>query len=409
MKQLTESEKNQNKSSTAILKFILDFLSCYEINNLPDILLNKVLDNDMDFIKLLKDRFNYDDFIMRLYSDFLVNRKDLKQDFTPPSFCKLIRKIVEERFDCDNRKVNTVYDCCCGTGALTIEFSKINKKCIFYMHELDSNVIPFLLLNLLINEINADVIHGNVLTKEIYNVYRIRNGILEKINSDNYIIPICDVAISNPPFGIRFKTDEDFKEFGGYKQSSVADAMFFIRCLQQINNKGIAMIIMGPGFSFYGNQYVNFRKYLIESNILDSIVRLPGNSFINTQIKVDLYVFDKMKSNNKFAFIYNAESNYSKNVFTVYKNGTYGGKAHENRVYYKKLDGLDDGNIELLIYAVNYHESILRNHLYLCDMKDIEEHEYNFNQLINENVPVETEIEKYMREHPDQRCFLKKK
>ena len=62
-----------------------------------------------------------------------------------------------------------------GSGALTIQKWNENNDLKFICKEYDSRVIPFLLFNLAIRNIDAEVIHCDVLSDEIQN-YRTQKG-----------------------------------------------------------------------------------------------------------------------------------------------------------------------------------------------------------------------------------------
>ena len=74
----------------------------------------------------------------------------------------------------------------------------------FIYEKLDERAIPFLLFNLAIRNISAVVLNGNVLTKEIFNGWRIEKGeVYEQIQElDDFVLGKYDIAISNPPFNI---------------------------------------------------------------------------------------------------------------------------------------------------------------------------------------------------------------
>ena len=375
-------ETKQANSVTLIKNKFLDLLNVKEDKDLDTILMEKVLSKDIfslfdDYLDIVGGLER--DFIMEIYSNFLADRKGLKQDYTPQSLGRMIAKIANDKDD----NIKTCYDCCCGSGSLTLEFWKINPDVTFYMHELDTTVMPFLLFNLMIRGINADVINGNVLSQEIFRVYSIRNrgrySSVELLNPENYIIPICDVAISNPPFNLSFKDKKDYSKYCGYKQTAKADGLFCIRCLEQIKEDGKVLFIEFPGLNYRSNGEEKIRQYIIENNILDCVICLPDSLFVNVSVETIIWFLDKDKKHTDFLFLDNANCNVHKDFFIRYKNGTYGGASHENRVYIKKYDGFDDGNIEMTIDAINERCSPLDYYVYKVNK---EEFNKNYNLAI---------------------------
>ncbi len=67
-------------------------------------------------------------------------------------------------------------DLCAGSGALTIQRWNENHEQKFELYEFDENVIPFLLFNMAIRNIECTVYHSDVLQQEIYHIYKIGKG-----------------------------------------------------------------------------------------------------------------------------------------------------------------------------------------------------------------------------------------
>jgi type I restriction enzyme M protein len=374
---------------------IINLVGLKEDEKLSIGLLRTILnDNNNHFIDKYMELIDHDterDYIMDVYSGFFADRENLSQDYTPQSLGRLLGKMALEQ----DEDINTVFDLCCGSGSLTLEFWKQKKDVQFYMLELDENVIPFLLLNLMIRGINADVVNGNGLTMEFFHIYKVRNNgkysTIEEIDKDNYKIPICDVAISNPPFNVRHKDKNDYSYYCGYQQKSYADALFAIRCLEQVKENGKVYYITFPGTAYHNDDTMLFRKWCIESEKLWGIIRMPEKFFENTSISVDLWVFDKDKKSNgvvetnEFVFVNNTEQNYTKDFFTRYKRGTFGGKCHENRVYEKKFNGLSDENINTIIDSFYSGSSHLRNYIYKTKKEEMDNN-FNFSLFFSESI-----------------------
>lgn len=108
------------------------------------------------------------DNMQKVFQYYSAERKNKKQDFTPKSLAKLIGKLCGDS--------NTVIDMCSGTGALTIQKWALNNSIKFELQEFDENVIPFLLFNMAVRNIDCTVYHMDVLQQEIYHTYRITPG-----------------------------------------------------------------------------------------------------------------------------------------------------------------------------------------------------------------------------------------
>lgn len=108
------------------------------------------------------------DWLQKIYQYYQADRKDKKQDYTPKSVAELISRL------CGPSEVTV--DMCAGSGALTIQRWNNDKDTSFILYELDANVIPYLLFNLALRNIEATVHNADVLQAEIYKTYTISKG-----------------------------------------------------------------------------------------------------------------------------------------------------------------------------------------------------------------------------------------
>lgn len=108
-----------------------------------------------------------------------ADRKVKKQDFTPQSVARLLKKLV-------GRDEGTYFECACGTGGLVIEFWNQNRlkqmpwdynpmEHFFQLEELSDRTVPFLLVNLMVRGMNAVVVHGDSLTRAAKGVFFVQN------------------------------------------------------------------------------------------------------------------------------------------------------------------------------------------------------------------------------------------
>lgn len=128
-----------------LLEFKNQMLKLCDTSDLKEIgnnLFRVVLSNETQFY----DEYNElvanesKDWLQALWQYYEADRTEKKQDYTPKSLCKLVSALVG---DCE-----TIYDCCGGSGALTLQNLKDKAISNVYIEELDENVIPFLLFNL---------------------------------------------------------------------------------------------------------------------------------------------------------------------------------------------------------------------------------------------------------------------
>lgn len=108
------------------------------------------------------------DWLQKIYQYYQADRKVKKQDYTPKSVAEFMAKLCGE--------AETVIDMCAGSGALTIQRWSANKECDFILYELDENVLPYLLFNMVLRNIACVVHHADILQEKIYKTYRIAKG-----------------------------------------------------------------------------------------------------------------------------------------------------------------------------------------------------------------------------------------
>lgn len=140
------------------------------IDELPKRILNTVKDNDSekyeDFCKIVKDLSI--DWLQMIYQYYLADRKGKMQDYTPKSLALFMGKLIGD--------ADVITDLCAGSGALTIQKWCMNNEQKFELYEFDENVIPFLLFNMAVRNIECTVYHADVLQQENFHTYKISRG-----------------------------------------------------------------------------------------------------------------------------------------------------------------------------------------------------------------------------------------
>ncbi|MBR3238971.1 MAG: N-6 DNA methylase [Oscillospiraceae bacterium] len=109
------------------------------------------------------------DWMQMIYQYHLADRKEKKQDYTPKSVAQLMGALIGD--------TDKVVDMCAGSGALIIQKWTQNPNIEVTALEIDENVIPFLLFNMALRNINCRVIQGDVLTGEdVINTWQVTKG-----------------------------------------------------------------------------------------------------------------------------------------------------------------------------------------------------------------------------------------
>lgn len=248
----------------------------------------------------------------KLYQEEHSDRKNLKQDFTPRELAELISELddVEESAE--------ILDVCAGIGNLTVQITKKKQNSNITAVELSKRAIPFLLLNLAMQNVNATVINGNFLTGENYKIYK-----LEKTKAYSDITEVdqvpekkYDLIISNPPFSLKAEEYNENLFDRKYKEiipSQRADFLFILIMLEKLKENGKIYCILPHGILFRGNNEKEIRKQLLLDSNIAAVIGLPEKMFLNTAIPTIILALSKKKIDEKVLFI-DASNCYIKNA-----------------------------------------------------------------------------------------------
>lgn len=282
-------------------KIINELLGINESYKMPDKLM-EILLNDEHRQSFLKKISEFYDFSIDDFRDYFQqeqgDRKTLKQDYTPDCLCTLIRELIPQ--------TESILDICSGTGALTLSCIKKYENTTVYCEELSTRVLPMLLANLALRGVNGFVKNKDVLNNETEHIYKIKaNGKFSDIKEIDAVEETkYPCIVSNPPYSVQWSQKNDGR-FDGYELApkTKADYAFIIDALSRLSDDGMAFFILPQGVLFRGQAEEKIRKQLILNNVIDAVIGLPGNMFMNTSIPVFILVLNKNKQNTDVLFV----------------------------------------------------------------------------------------------------------
>ena len=114
-----------------------------------------------------------------------------------------------------------------------------------------------------------------------------------------------DLIVANPPFSIKWKPDPDderFKDAPCVPSAGKADYAFMLHILYHLADRGKAICLEFPGVLYRGNREGKIRQWMIEQNLIERVVHVPGDSFVDTKIATCIIVFRKDKSTTDIVF-----------------------------------------------------------------------------------------------------------
>lgn len=174
------SEPRESKTATETICGILAVDEPYDV---PRRIMDAVTSHERDCIynKFL-EAFDFDvsrDWFHEFYEDENAERKKNKQDFTPKSLSKLTSELV-------GYGDGIVYEPSAGTGGMIISRWDMQRRRYhpfeykpsmqwFVAEDMSDRAVPFLLFNLSIRGINANVLHIDTLTRRCKAAYLVEN------------------------------------------------------------------------------------------------------------------------------------------------------------------------------------------------------------------------------------------
>lgn len=249
------------------------------INLVSDIALGSAADRAKDTLGRV-----YEYFLARFAS---AEGKSGGQFYTPSH---IVRVLVEMLAPYKGR----VYDPCCGSGGMFVQSEKFieahrGKLDDIAIYGQESNYTTWRLakMNLAIRGIDAQIAHGDTFRND-------RNPDLK-----------ADYVLANPPFndsdwgGELLKDDKRWVY--GVPPASNANYAWVQHFIYHLAPTGLAGFVLANG-SMSSNQSGEgeIRKAIIEADLVDCMVALPGQLFYSTQIPVCLWFLTRNKKNGRF-------------------------------------------------------------------------------------------------------------
>lgn len=232
------------------------------------------------------------DILGRVYEYFLsmfasAEGKKGGQFYTPSW---VVRLLVEALAPYKGR----VYDPCCGSGGMFVQSEKFievhsGKVGDISIYGQESNYTTWRLakMNLAIRGIDAQIAHGDT------------------FHNDRHPDLKADYVLANPPFNDSDWRGELLKEDKrwayGLPPAGNANFAWVQHFIYHLAPTGLAGFVLANG-SMASNQSGEgeIRQRMIEADLVDGMVALPGQLFYSTQIPVCLWFLARNKKNGRF-------------------------------------------------------------------------------------------------------------
>lgn len=282
--------------------------------------------------------------------------------YTPAAVSTLLAKLAAPK------PGNIICDPACGSGSLLIRAAKevreaeakeeINKNnYALYGQEMNNATWALAQMNMFLHAEGGAHIHwGDTLNHP---------ALLEKDKLMKF-----DIVVANPPFSLdkwgheNAVNDEYNRFWRGIPPKTKGDYAFISHMIETTKPRsGRAAIVVPHGVLFRGGTEGLIRQSLIEDNLLDAVIGLPGNLFTSTSIPVAILAFDRSREEK-------GKNEQRKDVLFIDASGFF--KAGKGQNY------LEDEHINKIVDTYKNRKTI-EKYSHLASIEEIRENKYNLN------------------------------
>jgi len=232
-----------------------------------------------------------EDVVGRVYEYFLgkfaaTEGKGGGEFYTPKCVVNLIAEMIEPY-------KGKIYDPCCRSGGMFVQSLKFidshkgNRKDVsIYGQELTTTTYKLAKMNLAIRGISANL--GEVPADSFF--------------KDQHPDLKADFIMANPPFNLKaWRTKDqltDDPRWAGYEVPPVGNANYgwILHMISKLSENGVAGFVLANGsMSTNTKGEGDIRRKILENDLVDCMIALPGQLFYTTQIPVCLWFLTKNK------------------------------------------------------------------------------------------------------------------
>ena len=242
--------------------------------------------------------------LLRKFSE--MSNETSGEHYTPRDVVRLLVSLLfaEHREDLRGAGIiRSIFDPCCGTGGMLT----IGKEYFREQINSDANI------RLLGQELNAQTY---AICKSDMLIIgedpdNIRHG--SSLSDDQFQGQRFDYMITNPPFGVSWKSDEEAVKAeaqnangrfsAGTPRSSDGALLFLQHMLSKMEDRGSRVGIVFNGSPLFtgdaGSGESEIRRWIIENDWLECIIALPDKLFFNTSIGTYIWILTNQKSERR--------------------------------------------------------------------------------------------------------------
>ncbi|BBO90749.1 type I restriction-modification system subunit M [Desulfosarcina ovata] len=273
--------------------------------------------------------------------------------YTPHKVSELVAKLAGPR------PGNRICDPACGSGGLLIEAAREvgdGNYALFGM-EVNGSTWALARMNMFLHKADSARIEWcNTLTSPTL----VENDRLMKF----------DIVVANPPFSLKkwgaetAENDRYNRFWRGVPPKSKGDWAFISHMVEAaLEKEGRVSVVVPHGVLFRGAAEGRIRRHMIEENLLDAVIGLPGNLFPTTSIPVAILVFDRSREKGGL-------NQDRTDVLFVDASREFSSGKNQN--------ALSDEHIEKILATVKGRKDVDK-YAHLAGFDEIEENDFNLN------------------------------
>lgn len=273
--------------------------------------------------------------------------------YTPHKVSELVAKLAGPK------PGNRICDPACGSGGLLIEVAKEVNDRNFALFGMESNGSTWALarMNMFLNGADSARIEW-----------------CDTLNSPALVekdrLMKFDIVVANPPFSLdkwgaeEAQNDRYNRFWRGVPPKSKGDWAFISHMVEAaLEQAGRVAVVVPHGVLFRGAAEGRIRTKMIEENLLDAVIGLPGNLFPTTSIPVAILIFDRSREKG------GANQNRRDVIFV---------DASRDYLPGKNQNALSDDHIRKIVEAVRARQAV-EKYAHVATFDEIKENDFNLN------------------------------
>lgn len=273
--------------------------------------------------------------------------------YTPHKISELVAKLGGPK------PGNRICDPACGSGGLLIEAAREVGDRNFALFGMESNGSTWALARMNM------FLHG-------FDSARIEwcDTLVSPALVENDRLMKFDVVVANPPFSLdkwgaeEAESDRYNRFWRGVPPKSKGDWAFISHMVEAaLEKEGRVSVVVPHGVLFRGAAEGRIRRKIIEENLLDAVVGLPGNLFTTTSIPVAILVFDRSREKG-------GANQKRRDVIFV--------DASRDYLPGKNQNSLSDEHIKKIVATITARAEI-EKYAHLAEFEEIKENDFNLN------------------------------